>query len=143
MPAPCCDLGRADDDRDTPLPPTPRRFRDALGFTYRLCEVHYRVLTRVLLAHEAVGARAGYVPAPEAAPRPGQRPTRAARRVAPAVSGADQARARRVAGLSQRQLAVRLARSRSQLAEAEAGRRPVDPVAAAWVATIIAPVANR
>ena len=118
--APCCDLGRADDDRDTPLPPTPRRFRDALGFTYRLCEVHYRVLTRVLLAHERACSPRAF------------REHRAAP-VVRTVTGDDQRRARTEAGLSQRQLAALVGCTRSQVANAEQGAQAVAPVAAAWV----------
>ena len=53
------------------------------------------------------------------------------------MSGEQQRWARERMGWSIRQLARELDRSRSQLQGAEYGRRPVDPVVAAWVVSVL------
>ena len=49
-PAQCCELGWS--DKVHPAPPGPRRYVDGLGFTYHLCDFHYRRLVVGLLRCE-------------------------------------------------------------------------------------------
>ena len=56
------------------------------------------------------------------------------------MTGEDQRRARGVREWSLGRLATEVGRSRSQLQGAEVGRRPVDPVVAAWVVAVLTDV---
>lgn len=59
------------------------------------------------------------------------------RDAAPSVAPADVLRARRHAGVTQRELAAQLSLSRSSIAEAERRRRSAHPVLARWAAGVL------
>jgi hypothetical protein len=114
-------------------------YTDAFGFAYRLCPRHYENLVRALVAHEEVCLPASVV-LPEAAPK---RPTGHQRKAPPGVgpvadvSAEEQRRARAQVGWSLRQLAQAVDRSYSQVQASERGVRPVDPVVAVWVRSVL------
>ena len=120
--------------RDHLRPPAEVVYTDPLGFRYALCGAHRRSVVAGLrrAAEKRLTAPARAIPR-----RAYHQPTRAERRAGPRVSGEDQRRARERVGWSIRQTARELDRSRSQLQGAEYGRRPVDPVVAAWVVSVL------
>ena len=128
---PCCDLGPG--DTAPVFAGEVWGYTDVFGFRYRLCREHYERLLWVLaraegfrLAREWVEPEA--VPARRSSGHPRPTPPGAA-----GATGEEQRRARALSGWSLRQLARALDRSYSQVQAAEYGKRPVDPVVAAWV----------
>ena len=139
MPPPppsCCDLNS---DRAHPYHgEPPHTYTDPFGFTYRLCEQHYRSLVETLLRFERTRVARRllglYAPAPPKRLRPsGTRGRRAPLK----ATAQEQLVARQLAGLSLRQLAEVVGYSRSQLQASEHGRRPVSPDVAAWVRRVL------
>ncbi len=133
-PTPCCELGEGDGVPEL----VGRAFGwvDPFGYRFRLCREHYENLVRVLARADGVCRPDGLTLAPERPRRPtGHR--RAAPAGAPEATGAEQRRARELSGWSLRQLARAVDRSRSQLQAAERGGRPVDPVVAVWVRSVL------
>jgi hypothetical protein len=119
-----------------------RTYRDDFGFVYRVCETHYTSLTVGLL--RIFQRRAKRRTAVPSLPRMGvprrawrDRPKGPRGRDGPFATPAEQRRAREAVGWSLRRLARELDRSYSQLQSAESGRRPVDPLVAAWVRSVL------
>jgi hypothetical protein len=133
-PAPCCDLGEG--DGEPVLAGEVFGWSDVFGFPYRLCREHYQNLIRVLAKADGVCRPEGLTLVPD---RP-RRPTGHRREGPPGsvgVTGEEQRRAREAVGWSLRQLARAFDRSYSQVQAAEGRLRPVDPVVAVWVRSVL------
>jgi ribosome-binding protein aMBF1 (putative translation factor) len=135
--ATCCVLGEVGTPAFT-TPPT-RAYTDALGYTYALCEVHYRSLVTGLLKAEhsrAVRRQEGRIAPWEQRPPPlRKRPRRT--KDGPAATPDEQRTARELVGWSIRRLAREFGLSYQQVQGAERGKRPVDQEIASWVRRIL------
>jgi hypothetical protein len=131
---PCCDLNS---DRGHPCHTDPSHaYTDPFGFTYRLCEKHYRALVGTLLRAERTRLTRRFIGL--YAPAKRLRPSGPRGRAASSKATAHEQRvARRLAGLSLRQLSELVGYSRSQLQASEHGRRPVSPEVADWVRRVL------
>ena len=132
--APCCDLGPG--DGEPVFAGEVWGYVDAFGFRYRLCRDHYERLLRVFAEAEDFRMGRDWWE-PDAPLRRSSGHPRPAPPGAPVATGEEQRRARLTAGWSLRQLAREMDRSYSQVQAAEHGKRPVDPVVAAWVRTVL------
>jgi hypothetical protein len=132
--SPCCDLGEG--DGAPVLEGEAFEWPDPFGYRFRLCRDHYGRLVGVLARADGVCRPDGLTLAPE---RP-RRPMGHRRKAPPGAAEAtaeEQRRARELAGWSLRQLARATDRSYSQVQASERGQRPVDPVVAVWVRSVL------